>query len=150
MNDEGSGHPRVLLSDRWGQALPLAVGELRSLAERTLQGEGLTETELSVSLVDEDEITDLHVRFMGESGPTDVLSFPLDEDDLTEDGLRVIGDVVIAPSVASRNRPDDPAAELRVLLVHGILHLLGHDHEEEAERAEMWERQERYSGVRVP
>ena len=48
------------------------------------------------------------------------------------------------------NNPADPAAELRLLVVHGILHVLGYDHEEDAERAEMWARQERYWGVRVP
>jgi probable rRNA maturation factor len=52
--------------------------------------------------------------------------------------------------VAAANRPEDPASELRLLLVHGILHLLGHDHEEEADRVEMWAKQERYTGVRVP
>jgi len=57
---------------------------------------------------------------------------------------------VIAPAVAARNNPVDPESELRLLLVHGILHLLGYDHEEDAERAEMWARQERYSGVRAP
>jgi probable rRNA maturation factor len=77
-----------------------------------------------------------------------VLSFPLD--DVDEDGVRLLGDVVIAPAVAARNNPEDPSAELRLLLVHGILHLLGYDHEADAEKAEMWARQERYSGVRAP
>jgi probable rRNA maturation factor len=85
---------------------------------------------------------------MGEEGPTDVLSFPLDDAD--GGGVRLLGDVVIAPAVAARNHPDDPQAEIRLLLVHGILHVLGYDHEEDDERAEMWARQERYSGVRVP
>jgi probable rRNA maturation factor len=62
----------------------------------------------------------------------------------------MLGDVVIAPAVAGRNHPDDPSAELRLLLVHGILHLLGYDHERDEDRTEMWARQERYSGVRVP
>ena len=75
-------------------------------------------------------MADLHERYMDEPGPTDVLSFPLDEADGTGDGRRLLGDVVIAPAVAARNNPDDPAAELRLLLVHGILHLLGHDHED--------------------
>ena len=82
---------------------------------------------------------------MDEPGPTDVLSFPLD--DVDEDGTRLLGDVVIAPAIAARNNPADPGAELRLLLVHGILHLLGYDHEDDAEKAEMWARQERYSGV---
>jgi probable rRNA maturation factor len=62
--------------------------------------------------------------------------------------VRLLGDVVVAPAFAARTRPD-VAAELRLLVVHGILHLLGYDHEEDAERAEMWARQERYSGVSV-
>jgi len=65
-----------------------------------------------------------------------------------EEGTLLLGDVVIAPAYARRRNPD-LAAELRLLLVHGILHLLGYDHEGEEERAEMWARQERYSGVRV-
>jgi probable rRNA maturation factor len=101
-----------------------------------------------VSFVDEVEMTDLHLRYMDEAGPTDVLSFPLD--DVDERGVRLLGDVVIAPEVAARNNPADPPGELRLLLVHGILHVLGYDHEEDRERAEMWARQERYSGVRVP
>ena len=64
--------------------------------------------------------------------------------------MRVLGDVVICPAVAARNNPADPRAEVRLLLVHGILHLLGYDHEEEGARVAMWARQERYSGVRVP
>jgi probable rRNA maturation factor len=85
---------------------------------------------------------------LDEPEPTDVLSFPLD--DVDEGGTRLLGDVVIAPAVAARNNPSDPEAELRLLLVHGILHLLGYDHEVDVEKAEMWARQERYSGVRAP
>ena len=129
---------------------PTEVDEpaLVALARATLVGEGADDVELSVSFVGAPEIEELHVRYMDEPGPTDVLSFPLDAVD--EDGTRVLGDVVIAPAVAARNNPADPAAELRLLLVHGILHLLGYDHEEDADKAEMWARQERYSGVRAP
>jgi probable rRNA maturation factor len=141
-----SARPIVLVSDR--QPQPVDEAGVRDLAEATLRGEGQLEVELSVSFVDEVEIEDLHLRFMDEPGPTDVLSFPLD--DVDEDGVRLLGDVVIAPAVAARNNPDDPAAELRLLLVHGILHLLGYDHEADAEKAEMWARQERYSGVQAP
>jgi probable rRNA maturation factor len=69
---------------------------------------------------------------------------------MDERGRRLLGDVVIAPAVAARNNPDDPQGEMRLLLVHGILHLLGYDHEDDAEKALMWARQERYSGVRAP
>jgi probable rRNA maturation factor len=153
MSDDPSpgGHspspsPAVLVSDR--QESPLDVDGLVDLARRTLLAEGLAEGELSLSFVDEAEIEDLHVRYLHEPGPTDVLSFPLDGED--ERGVRVLGDVVIAPAVAARNNPDDPAAELRLLVVHGVLHLLGYDHEEEDEKAQMWARQLAYSGVDTP
>jgi len=147
MSDDDGSHPAVLISNR--QPVAVDEGGLTTLALRTLEGEGLTQRiELSVSFVDEAEMAELHVRFMDEEGPTDVLSFPLDEVD--DRGVRLLGDVVVAPSVAAANNPDDPAGEIRLLLVHGILHVLGYDHEEDADRAEMWARQERYSGVRVP
>jgi probable rRNA maturation factor len=141
-------HPTILVSDR--QTVPLDVDALVMLARETLRGEGLGAAELSVSFVETDEIEELHVRYMDEPGPTDVLSFPLDADDVDEDGVRLLGDVVIAPSVAAANNPRAPDQELRLLLVHGILHLLGYDHEEDGEKAEMWARQERYSGVSAP
>jgi probable rRNA maturation factor len=136
----------VLISNR--QSATVDEVATAGLARATLAGEGLLDVELSVSFVEEAEIEDLHVRYMDEPGSTDVLSFPLD--DVDEGGTRLLGDVVIAPAVAARNNPSDPDAELRLLLVHGILHLLGYDHEDGAEKAEMWARQERYSGVRAP
>ncbi len=136
----------VLISNR--QSTTVDEVAMAGLARATLAGEGLLDVELSVSFVEEAEIEDLHVRYMDEPGSTDVLSFPLD--DVDEGGTRLLGDVVIAPAVAARNNPSDPEAELRLLLVHGILHLLGYDHEDAAEKAEMWARQERYSGVRAP
>jgi probable rRNA maturation factor len=151
--------PRVLMSNR--QRAALDEEGLRSLARDTLRGEGVDRAELSVSFVETGEIEELHERFMDEPGPTDVLSFPLEEAEgpakdgakdgaKDEDGTRHLGDVVVAPAEAERNNPADPDGEVRLLLVHGILHLLGYDHEEEDARTRMWERQERYSGVRAP
>jgi probable rRNA maturation factor len=133
--------PLILVDDR--QTMPVDTEGLVALAREALVGEGAADSELSVSFVTEDEMADLHLRYMQEEGPTDVLSFPQDDD--ASEGPRLLGDVVIAPSVAARNNPDDPAAELRLLLVHGILHLLGHDHDDEDERAAMWTRQDRYA-----
>jgi probable rRNA maturation factor len=135
------GAPVVLVSDR--QPAPVDAPALARLAAEVLASEGRGGEELSLSFVDEAEIADLHLRYMAEEGPTDVLSFPLDEDGL-------LGDVVVCPAVAARANPDAPEAELRLLVVHGVLHLLGYDHEEDGERAEMWARQERYSGVTIP
>jgi probable rRNA maturation factor len=141
---EPGDHPAILVSNR--QPLPVDEPGLAALARSTLLAEGREMVEVSLSLVDEDEMTDLHRRYMNEDGPTDVLSFSMDESD---DGVAVIGDVVIAPSVAAKNNPTDPEGELRLLVVHGVLHLLGYDHEHAADRDEMWARQERYSGVRA-
>jgi probable rRNA maturation factor len=144
MNDGGPS-PRILLTNR--QTLPVDQNGLIELARATLIGEGRPASELSVAFVTAEEMADLHRQYMGEPGPTDVLSFPLEEED--EGGVMLLGDVVIAPSVAAANNRDDPAGELRLLLVHGILHLLGHDHQDADERRTMWEIQERYSGVSV-
>jgi probable rRNA maturation factor len=108
------------------------------------------QAELSVLLVDEAAMTELHVRWMDEPGPTDVLSFPMDElrqpqdDEEPEPGM--LGDVVLCPQVAVRqahaagHHRDD---ELALLLTHGILHLLGYDHVEPDEHAEMFALQAR-------
>ena len=139
MSDEADDpSPTVVLSDR--QDLPADHAGLSDLAVRTLRSEGAGAVELSVSLVTEAEMADLHARYLDDPEPTDVLSFTMDEEGL-------LGDVVICPAVASA-QTDDLDAELRLLLVHGILHLLGYDHEEDDERRAMWDRQERYSGVR--
>ncbi len=138
MSDEADDpSPTVVLSDR--QDLPADHAGLTELAARTLEAEGAGPVELSVSLVTVEEMADLHGRYLDEHRPTDVLSFTMNEDGL-------LGDVVICPTVAARQSPD-VEAELRLLLVHGILHLLGYDHEEEDERRAMWARQERYAGV---
>jgi probable rRNA maturation factor len=143
---EDPSKPTVIVSDRQGLAVP--AEHLVDLAISTLRSEGVSTAELSVSLVEPAEMADLHERYMGESGPTDVLSFPQD-DEAPPGQRRLLGDVVICPAMASE-RSGDLQAEIRLLLVHGILHLLGYDHQEDEERKAMWERQEAYSGVRIP
>lgn len=136
MRRETEARPRVVVSNRQGD--PFDQESLTSVAERTLVAEGRADVEVALSLVSDEEMADLHMRYMSEEGPTDVLSFPLDEDGL-------LGDVVVCPREAARNNAD-VAAELRLLVAHGILHLLGYDHEEDAERRVMWAKQEAYSG----
>ena len=106
--------------------------------------------ELSILLVDEQAMTDLHERWMGEPGPTDVLSFPMDElrpphmdGSRTETGPdpSLLGDVVLCPSVAAAQAEKaghSTQDELELLCVHGILHLLGYDHAEPEEHAAMF------------
>ncbi|MFF1528546.1 rRNA maturation RNase YbeY [Cellulomonas sp. NPDC058312] len=103
------------------------------------------QTDLSILFVDTTVMTDLHVKWMDEPGPTDVLSFPMDElrpgraDEPTPAGL--LGDVVLCPEVAveqARTAGHSTAEELLLLTTHGILHLLGYDHAEPEEEKEMF------------
>src|SRR5690606_30099205 len=120
--------------------------QLQSLAAFVLESLHVhPQTELGISLVDEAAIERLHVQWMDEPGPTDVLSFPMDElrpgriDHPTPAGL--LGDVVICPQVAqvqAEAAGHELAMEIRVLLVHGMLHLLGFDHAVPDEEAEMF------------
>jgi probable rRNA maturation factor len=103
------------------------------------------ESELSVVLVDVPAMTELHIQWMDEPGPTDVLSFPMDELRPGVEGQEsepgVLGDIVLCPEVAQAqalaagHSRDD---EISLLLTHGILHLLGYDHAEPDEHAEMF------------
>lgn len=101
--------------------------------------------ELSIVLVDEDTMAAYHVKYMAEPGPTDVLSFPMDELRPPKDGEEpapgMLGDIVLCPAVTDRQAADHgrtPEAEADYLLIHGVLHLLGYDHAEPAEKAEMF------------
>jgi probable rRNA maturation factor len=131
--------------------------DLAALARHVLDGMRMHPlAELSVLLVDRGTMSDLHERWMGEPGPTDVLAFPMDElrppppgsargdqgggaDPATPPGL--LGDVVLCPEVAAgqAGQAHHPLRdELELLCTHGILHLLGYDHAEAGERAAMF------------
>lgn len=125
---------------------PLDFGAFERLAQFALQMEAVPEgTELSIALVDEEEIAALNERYRGKSGPTDVLSFGCDEPCPTPgDEPITLGDVVIAPTVAERQAIElghSVEHELDVLLVHGVLHLLGYDHEDDDDATVMEARQ---------
>ena len=101
--------------------------------------------ELSILFVDEQAMEELHIKWMDEPGPTDVLSFPMDElrpgtaDSPTPAGL--LGDVVLCPTVAAKQAVaagHTPEEEMLLLTTHGILHLLGYDHAEPDEEKEMF------------
>ena len=103
------------------------------------------QTELNVILVDEAAIERLHIEWMDLPGPTDVLSFPMDElrpapaDEEPQEGM--LGDIVVCPQVAIRQALQaghSVAEEILLLVTHGILHLLGYDHIEPDEREEMF------------
>ena len=103
------------------------------------------QAELCIKLVDEDTIAQLNERWMEKTGPTDVLAFPMDElrpglvNEEPEEGI--LGDLMLCPTVAERQAVTaghSTDAELELLTVHGILHLLGYDHAEPDEHAEMF------------
>ena len=161
--------------------VPIALTRWESLARRVLVAEGVDgEVEMSLLFIDEQSISALNERFMGKAGPTDVLSFPIDEeaipggrspdggtrgpgsptagddDDLvSEDEIPLLlGDVVICPAVAERNAAEHRSEchdgslddELALLVVHGILHLLGLDHDDDTEAEEMEAREQELLG----
>lgn len=127
---------------------PVPEQEVHDLARHVLdQLRVHPRTELAITLVDEEAMAALHVQWMDLPGPTDVMSFPMDElrpgtEGSTPEGI--LGDVVLCPSVA---RAQASAAghsvedEILLLITHGILHLLGFDHAEPAEEREMFELQ---------
>lgn len=119
------------------------LDRLAGLSRYVAAQQGVPEAmELSVLCVDRETMTGLNERHMGADGPTDVLAFPIDEPGETLPGEpAVLGDVVVCPDVASRQAAERGVAthaEIDLLVVHGILHLLGYDHAEEDERREMF------------
>jgi probable rRNA maturation factor len=126
---------------------------LRSLAEAVLSAEGFPpEAEVAITLVDDDEMASWNSRALGKSGPTDVLSFPVETfrpgsvpPTVPEGPPLLVGDVVIAPDYIRRQadqlgmKVDD---EMALMVAHGILHLLGYDHQDDAD-AELMEKRER-------
>jgi probable rRNA maturation factor len=137
---------------------------LASLARHVLDGMRVHPlAELSVLLVDEPAMTELHTRWMGEPGPTDVLAFPMDEirppqpggthaDHSTAEPPEIpglLGDVVICPQVAkaqAKQAGHSVGDEISLLCTHGILHLLGYDHAEPEEHATMFGLQDKLLG----
>ena len=122
----------------------ILLPRIQTLAQKILAAAGAPEAELSLDLVGDRRIRRLNRQYRGRDHPTDVLAFPMRN--VVGPASPLLGDVVICPAVAAGQSPD-LGTELRLLLVHGILHLLGYDHDEDEERRAMWARQERYSGV---
>lgn len=118
----------------------LDIPLLKKRARGVLRGLGLKGSALSLALVDDDEISELNAQYRDQRGATDVLSFSLVEGDHADFRGAMLGDVVIsvetaqAQARARHQRLDD---EMARLLIHGVLHLIGHDHEEDEEYQRM-------------
>jgi probable rRNA maturation factor len=130
-DERDPGEPPTVDLDRW-QRLAVAV-----LGDEGVSGE------LTLTFVDVAAIAELNVEHMGKDGPTDVLSFPLDDDPMP--GVpTLLGDVVVCPEVAAAQFADHAGTlddELALLVVHGILHVRGHDHAEPDETTSMRSRE---------
>lgn len=149
----------VFLADE--QDDPLDPEPLRRLADSVMEAEGLpTDTEVSLVFVGERAMTDYNEKFMQRQGPTDVLAFPLEDlqpgyaPSVPPNGPPLnIGDVFICPAVVRANADADGVAfedEMRLIVVHGILHLLGYDHGDDAEAAVMENRERELLGGTRP
>jgi len=159
----GDGDPEVFVADEQ-RSVPVDVARWRVLGEGILDAEGVRgNVELSLLFVEEDDIAALNEQFLGHTGPTDVLAFPIDAVDVDvmssptsghsgpdrpppdpTDQPLLLGDVVICPVVAERQASDHAGSyddEVALLVVHGILHVLGHDHAEPNETALMRRRE---------
>ncbi|MEO6125756.1 MAG: rRNA maturation RNase YbeY [Ilumatobacteraceae bacterium] len=155
----GDVDPEVFCSDEQID-VPVDLARWQTLAERVLHAEGIRGgTELSLIFVSANDIAELNESFLGKAGPTDVLSFPIDAADLDmmppgsgatrgpdrspldpSDVPLLLGDIVICPAVAVAQAPSHAGTvddEFALLVVHGILHVLGHDHAEPDETAVM-------------
>lgn len=124
--------------------IPFPQGLLERAANTALEHESRPlDSELSIILTDDTRLHELNLNYLGVDAPTDVLSFPASETD-PETGARYIGDILIS---ITRAQSQATAAghplesEVQLLVVHGVLHLLGHDHAEAQEKARMWQAQ---------
>jgi probable rRNA maturation factor len=103
------------------------------------------ECEISLTFVDPQEMEELHIKWMDEAGPTDVLSFPMDMP-ATKGEVVTLGDIVIAPAVAAKQAIDvghSVEQEIYILATHGLLHILGYDHADPDEEKVMFALQEK-------
>ncbi|MFT4659604.1 MAG: putative rRNA maturation factor [Candidatus Aldehydirespiratoraceae bacterium] len=124
------------------EASPVDVDRWAALAKAAATSEGGV-GELTLTFIDRAEMAELNLEHMGQVGPTDVLSFPMDDEPM--DGVpTMLGDIVISPAIAVAQFAEHAGTlddELGLLVVHGVLHVLGHDHAEPGEAALMRERE---------
>lgn len=138
----------VLISNDAELDMLLPTEEIEDALACTMAHEGITRpVEVSVSFVDDEEMRGLNRAWRDIDAPTDVLSFECDspfDEDIPEDEPVELGDVILAPGVIAAQAPQfdaTPAEECRLMLVHGLLHLLGYDHLDDEEAAAMEERE---------
>lgn len=125
--------------------LPVSVAAVELFAEETLSLCGQTESGLSIVLTDDPYIAALNKQYRGKDRPTNVLAFAMQEGEHIASAPHLLGDVIISVETAAREAAREGTTihdRLRILLVHGVLHLLGYDHERSAKDAEIMIKQE--------
>jgi probable rRNA maturation factor len=140
----GDGEPEVFMADEQ-QDLEIDLARWQNLALDVLRAEGVKGlTEMTIMFIDASTMTELNTQYMGQSYATDVLSFPMDEikPNSAANGPGVIGDIVLCPAYAEKNGKQSLEKELELLTVHGVLHLLGFDHEDIDDEKKMFALQE--------
>jgi len=131
----------ILISNRQDR-LPIIPEKIRKKAQAILNALGSPESELSIVVVGDAEIASLNSEYLNHEGPTNVISFPMQEGDFSGVSPGVLGDVVISIDTAeneSRIAGIDTEERFEELLVHGILHLFGYDHVLDIEDARIME-----------
>ena len=135
--------PEILVHvENLQDALPVDTGRVERLARFVLEGEERS-GEISICFVDDERISQIHGEFLDDPTPTDVITFPFSEDD----SRPLEGEIVISSGAALRQAGDHastPLAELHLYVIHGLLHLTGHDDLNEADSVRMQAAQERY------
>jgi probable rRNA maturation factor len=114
---------------------------LERAARTTLDLNGVPDADLTIALSGDDHLHKLNREYLGKDAPTDVLSFPADDETDPETDRRYLGDVIISLARAAeqaQQRGHAVESEVQLLVVHGVLHLLGHDHAEADEKSRMW------------
>jgi len=133
----------IEITNKSGELVP--ADQVRALLEHSLVQLKLSpECEVNLVFVDENEMTELHIKWMDEPGPTDVLSFPMDMPENPGDAV-TLGDIVIAPTVAATQAATaghSAEHEIFILAAHGLLHILGHDHANKEDEKVMFALQE--------
>ena len=133
----------VEITNKSGELVP-TEGVRDLLQNALIQLKLNPECELNLVFVDIEEMTERHVKWMDESGPTDVLSFPMDMPEPANEAV-TLGDIVIAPVVAAQQAATAGHSidhEIFILAAHGLLHILGYDHADAAEEKIMFALQE--------
>ncbi|MCA1839114.1 MAG: rRNA maturation RNase YbeY [Actinomycetota bacterium] len=141
-----SPHIRVTLIDE--QQVLVDKGRIIEVATKTAMTEGAC-GEIHITLADPQRMASLNAQFLSQEGPTDVISFPIDGlvTQPAHDGPPiVVGEIVMSPQIAIAQAKGDPEQEIDLLVAHGVLHLLGFDHETDEQAEVMRERERAVTG----